>query len=106
MNHLPRYPGYVQKSRSRGRLSLTRKIRGQKALKNVTTAFFCCNSVNIVKIIVRPRLEYCIQAWRPYLRKDINVLGRVQKRATKLISGLSGLGCEERLKILRLKHKG
>ena len=24
--------------------------------------------------IARPHLEYCIQAWRPYLRKDIDML--------------------------------
>ena len=23
--------------------------------------------------IVRPQLQYCIQAWRPYLRKDLNI---------------------------------
>ena len=39
-----------------------------------------------------------IQAWSPYLRKDIDMLEKIQRRATKLIPGLIHLRYEERLK--------
>ena len=46
------------------------------------------------KAIVRPHLEYCIQAWRPYRKKDIDTLERIQRRATKMIPELRDLSYE------------
>ena len=54
------------------------------------------------KSMVRPHLGYCIQAWKPHLRKDVEKLEKVQRRATKMIEGLEGLGYLERLSILYL----
>ena len=53
--------------------------------------------VSLYKAIVRPRLEYCIQAWRPYCKKDIDKLERIQRRATKMIPELRDLSYENRL---------
>ena len=50
------------------------------------------------KAIARSHLEYCIQAWRPYRKKDIDTLERIQRRATKMIPELSDLSYEKRLK--------
>ena len=54
--------------------------------------------IPLYKAIVRPHLEYCIQAWRPYRKKDIYTLERIQSRATKMIPELRDLSYEERLK--------
>ena len=50
------------------------------------------------KAIVTPHLEYCIQAWRPYRKKDTDTLERIQRRATKMIPELRDFSYEERLK--------
>ena len=53
--------------------------------------------VPLYKPIVRPHLEYCIQTWRPYHKKDIDKLERIQRRATKMIPELRDLNYENRL---------
>jgi ribonucleases P/MRP protein subunit RPP40 len=52
--------------------------------------------------LVRPHLEYGNVVWHPYLKKDIEMLERVQHRATKMVPGLSKISYEERLKKMNL----
>ena len=53
--------------------------------------------VPMYKAIIMPHLECCIQAWRPYRKKDIDKLERIKRRATKMIPTWRDLRYESRL---------
>ena len=70
----------------------------KRTFKNMTAdifrKLFCAH--------VRSHLEYSIQFWAPHLRKDLNQVESVQRRATKCIPGYKDLSYEERLRKLEL----
>ena len=46
--------------------------------------------------------ESSVQAWNPWLKRDVDMIEKVQHRATKLVSGIGSLTYEERLKLCDL----
>ena len=51
---------------------------------------------------VRPHLEYCQAVWAPHLKKYINSIENVQRRATKSVDGMNNLDYVERLHRLEI----
>ena len=59
--------------------------------------------LRLYKIYVRPILKYSVQAWNPWMSKNVKVLD-VQKRAIRMTSGLKGTSYEEKLEEVGMQH--
>lgn len=58
--------------------------------------------VPLYKAFVRPHLEYCVQAWCPYLKGETARLEKVQRRFTRWFKNQRELSYDVRLKNLNL----
>jgi len=60
------------------------------------------NFILLYKSMVRSLLVYCVSVWVPYKKGDIEVLEKVQKKATKIIPEVRHLPYMDRLKVCKL----
>ena len=70
----------------------------KRNFKYLSIEAFCL----LYKAIVRSHLEYANSVWNPHNKEDIEILEKVQMRATKLVESIKYLSYEDRLKKLGL----
>ena len=74
---------------SRHCFSVYRKAAQTLALlKRIFGRFTKQTLPRVINTYIRPTMEYAVQAWSPWLQKDILLLQRIYHRATKLVLGL------------------
>ena len=56
------------------------------------------NLVPLYKCFVRPRLEFAVSAWSPWMEGDIKTLEKVQERLVRMLSDVKGNTYEEKLR--------
>ncbi len=83
----------------------TAVAKAQKALGLIKRTFTHLNTEmtkTLYTSLVRPHLEFAVSVWKPTSKGEIEVLEKVQRRATKLAPELKHLTYEERLKRMNL----
>ena len=85
---------------------INEKVNKANSIMGVIRRTFEFRDIKTFKILytalVRPHVEYANQVWNPHLKKHIDLLENVQRRATKSVPGLSKLTYEERLRKIGL----
>ena len=71
-------------------------------IRNTFTELPAKTLLPLYKTLVRPILEYAMVIWKPFLKKDIDDVEKVQRRATKLVRSIKDLPYPDRLKSLKL----
>ena len=71
-------------------------------IKRTFSTFEISSFALLYKTYVRCHMEYCVQAWNPYYRKDIDILEKIQRRATRMVPELRHLSYSDRLHRLKL----
>jgi len=75
---------------------ITKKANGIMAVirRIFSRTDFKCFNV-LYKSLVRPHLEYGVTTWFPYKMKDIELIEKVQKTATKQVKQIKNLPYSE-----------
>ena len=55
----------------------------------------------LCSVLVESHLEYCIQMWSPQYRRDMELLERVQWRATEMMQRMEHLSYADRLREIK-----
>ena len=79
--------------------------KANSVLGRIRRTFTFMNKTIFMKVypsMVRSHLEYAVQAWSPRLRKDIVLLEKVQRRATKMVPECRDMDYDQRLMFLGL----
>ena len=79
-----------------------RAMMALRLLRNAFDSLTVQNFKGLFSTYVRPHLDYCVQAVGPQAAKDIELLEKVQQRATKLVREVRHLPYPERLSRLEV----
>lgn len=78
---------------------ISEKVNKANSVMGVIRGSFTCMDRTTFKLLytslVRPHLEYANQVWNPYLKKHIDLIENVKRRATKLVPGLNDYSYQE-----------